>query len=307
MSSSSKIAKENVARINKAIVFIEENLAQKLSLEKIAQEAHFSSYHFHRLFSVIMGETVNNFVTRKRIEKAASFFLHKKEIPITDIAEKTGFSSLSAFSRAFKNFYGLSPQEFKDQSEEKFSKICKTESKNGQLKVSFEQYISSIQKSMNWIEMNATTEVKITEELQLAYISHVGKMDLIGNVLNRLVRWAGPKGLMAQENLRLITIYHDSPKITDPNHLRMSACIVLNHPVKVDGEVGLRTIKPTKCIISRFEIFSMEFQQAWESSFVWMNEHGYQKADKDPFEIYYNNPQDHPEGKCIVDLCIPVL
>ena len=304
--SSSKIAKENVARINKALYFIDENIQSKLLLEDIAKAAHFSPYHFHRLFSVVVGETPNEYINRKRIEKAASHLLNKKQLSITEVSERTGFSSISTFSRSFKKFYGISPQEFKDTSPEKFSKICKTESKNGQLQITFEQYISSIQKSLNWIQMNATTEVKITEELQLAYVSHVGKMDHIGNAYDQIIRWATPKGLMAQENLRMVTIYHDSPKITDPNHLRMSACMVLNQPQKVDGEIGLRTLEPTKCIVSRFEITPFQFQQAWESNFVWMNEHGYQKADKDPFEIYHNNYIDHPEKKFIVDLCIPV-
>jgi AraC family transcriptional regulator len=154
--------------------------------------------------------------------------------------------------------------------------------------------------------MNAKTEVKILEEMQLAYISHVGKMDLIGNAYNQLIRWATPKGLMAQENLRMVSIYHDSPKITDPNHLRMSACIILNEATSVESEVGLRTLDAGKCIVSRFEMTPYEFQQAWESNFVWMSENGYKKGDKDPFEIYYNNAEEHPEGKFIVDLCIPI-
>ena len=86
----------------------------------------------------------------------------------------------------------------------------------------------------------------------------------------------------------------------------MSACIVLNAPLPKDGEIGLRTLEPCKCLVTKFEITPYEFQQAWESSFVWMIENGYQKADKDPFEIYYNNYIDHPEKKFIVDLCIPV-
>lgn len=302
---SSKIAKENIARINKAIHYIEENIHTKLLLENIAREAHFSPFHFHRLFSVVTGETVNNFITRKRIEKAASYLLHKKEIPITEIAEKVGFANLSSFSRAFKKFYGISPQEFKELSSEKFSKICKTKNKNGQIEISFEQYICNINNSLNWIQMNAKTTVKVLDKLELAYISHVGKMDLIGSAFDQLIRWATPKGLMEQENLRMVTIYHDSPKITDPNHLRMSACIVLNSKTTVEGEVGLRMIESGKCIVSRFEIAPHEFQQAWESSFVWMTENGYKKADKDPFEIYYNNYLEHPEQKFVVDLCIP--
>lgn len=155
--------------------------------------------------------------------------------------------------------------------------------------------------------MNAKTEVKNIDRLELASISHKGNMDAIGNVYDRLVKWATPKGLMSQENLRMVTIYHDSPKITDPNNLRMSACIVLNNPIKIDGEVNLRTIESIKCIISKFEITPNEFQQAWESSFVWMSENGYKKGDLDPFDIYYNNAQEHPENKFIVDLCIPIL
>jgi len=304
--SNTKIPNTTVSRIGKAILYIEDNLDKKLLLEDIAQKAHFSPFHFHRLFSVVVGETLNNFITRKRIERAASHLMNKKNIPVTEVADRVGFTSLSSFSRAFKKFYGMSPIEFRDISPEKFSKICKTKSKNGQVTVSFEQYICNINNSLNWLKMNANTAVKVIEKLQLAYISHQGKMEHIGSAYDRLVRWATPKGLMAQENLRMVTIYHDSPKISDPNNLRMSACMILNSNVSVDGEAGLRTIEPCKCVVSSFEITPYEFQQAWESSFVWMVENGYQKADKDPFEIYYNNYVDHPEKKFIVDLCIPV-
>lgn len=306
MNTSTNIAHENIARINNAILYIEENIQSKLLLEDIAKAAHFSPYHFHRLFSVVMGETVNNFITRIRIEKAASFLLHKNEVSVTDISEITGFSSLSSFSRAFKKFYGISPQDFKNSSTEKFSKICKTKSKNGQLKVTFEQYISSINNSLNWMKMNAVTEIKTFDTLDLGYISHVGKMDLIGAVYNELIRWATPKGLMEQKDLRMVTIYHDSPKITDPNHLRMSAGIILNTATTVEGRLSYRAFKPGKCIVSRMELTPSEFQQAWESNFVWMNKNGYKKADRDPFEIYYNNYIDHPEGKFVIDLCIPI-
>jgi AraC family transcriptional regulator len=304
--SSSKIAKENIARLNTAIAYIEENLSEKLTLEIIAKKAYFSSFHFHRLFSVVTSETLNNFITRKRIEKAASYLLHQKSKSITEISEHVGFTNLSSFSRAFVKFYGITPTKLKKESPEKFSKICKTESKNGQIEISFEQYICNINNALNWLKMNSKTEVKQIEKLHLAYISHKGKMEAISGVFDRLVKWAAPKGLM-NEKTRMVTIYHDSPKITDPNNLRMSACIILNKPIKVDGEVSLKTIKTTKCSVSRVEITPFEFQQAWESSFVWMVENGYKKSEIDPFEIYYNNAAEHPENKFIVDLCIPVL
>ena len=307
MKNINQVRKEHVARINNAIEYIEQHLSDKLVLENIALKAYFSPFHFHRMFSLVVGETVNNFIIRKRIEKAASFLLHQKETSITEISETLGFTSLSSFSRAFKKFYGISPIEFKESSPNKFSKICKTESKKGQVTVSFEQYICNINNSLKWFKMNANVTVMLLENLDLAYISHKGEMDKIGEVFNRLIYWATPKGLMNQENLRLLTIYHDSPKITSPNNIRSSIAIVLNTPTSVEGEVSLKTFSPGKCLVSRFEITPNEFQQAWESSFVWMTENGYIKGTQDPFEIYYNNCQDHPENKFIVDICIPVL
>mgnify|MGYP000392121237 CR=1 FL=1 len=77
--NADKIAKENIARLNTSIKYIEENLSEKLSLEIIAEKAHFSSFHFHRLFKVIVGETLNSFINRKRIEKAASYLSRYKK------------------------------------------------------------------------------------------------------------------------------------------------------------------------------------------------------------------------------------
>ncbi len=296
-----------IAKIVKAIQFIEDNLNQKLILEEIAKYANFSNFHFHRLFSIVTKETVNGFITRKRLERAAGFLIRNNDISITEIAEMVGYSNLSSFSRGFKKFYGMSPLQFRELSPQKFSKICKTESKNGQIKVNFEEYICNLQESINWIQMNALNiTVKKLPEFSLAYVHHKGKIDDIGIAYHQLIKWATPLGLLNTPNLQMMTIYHDSPKISDPNNIGMSACIVLKELIKSNGIVNSKTFTPSKCIVSRFEIKPSEFQQAWESNFVWMSENGYQKSEIDPFEIFHNNAESHSEGKFIVDLCIPV-
>jgi len=154
--------------------------------------------------------------------------------------------------------------------------------------------------------MKTNSVVKDVESLSLAAISYKGKIEAIGGVYDRLVQWAAPKGLI-NERTKMVTIYHDSPKTTDPSALRISACIVLNKPIPVEGEITRRTLESTKCLVSSLEITPVKFQQAWEASFAWMLKHGYQKSTIAPFEIYYNNAQEHPENKFIVDLCIPIL
>ncbi|WP_439130621.1 AraC family transcriptional regulator [Polaribacter sp.] len=306
MKSPQSIPNITVTRICKAILYIEENLDKNLNLQCIAQKAYFSPFHFHRLFKAVTQETVHNFINRKRIEKAAAYLIHQKELTSTEISEVVGFSSLSSFSKAFKKFYGISPNQFKKESFKKYSKICKTESKNGQIKIGFEQYICNINNTLHWFKMNSKkTQIKIVPRLDVAYIAHKGKMEAIGSVYHQLVKWATPKGFI-HDKTKMLTIYHDSPKITDPNHLRMSACIVLTDAIEMDDSINFKVLSSTKCIVSRFEITAFQFQEAWESSFAWMAEHGYQKANKDPFEIYHNNADEHPEQKFIVDFCIPI-
>ncbi len=299
------IHNHTITKIAAAIEFIEDNLHKKLVLNDIAIHANFSPFHFHRLFLAITKETVNEFITRKRIEKSAAFLMYKKQLTITEISERVGYTSLSSFSRGFKKFYGISPLDFRNQSPEKYSKICKTESKNGEIEVTFEKYVCNINNTLNWLQMNATTTVKEISTFELAYLHHQGKKNDIGLTYNQLIKWATPKGLM-NEATQMITIYHDSPKISTLNDIRMSACLVLNEPLKDKGEINTKTFTPGKCVVSRFEIKPTEFQQAWEANAVWMSENGFQKADKTPFAIHYNNAALHPEGKFIVDLCFPV-
>lgn len=114
-------------RINRVFQFIEENLDSDLSLNRVSRIAFFSPFHFHRLFKFITGETLNEYVTRCRLEKSALDVMHKN-ISITEIALKWGFHDNSSFSRAFKKFYGVSPTGFKKQNPNNFSKIRQLES-----------------------------------------------------------------------------------------------------------------------------------------------------------------------------------
>ena len=86
----------------------------------------------------------------------------------------------------------------------------------------------------------------------------------------------------------------------------MIACISLKEKVEVDGEIGLTTIERGRFIVGHFEIQINEFEKSWSGLFIWMSENGYKKADRNPYEIYYNDFNEHPEKMSIVDFCIPI-
>ena len=109
---------EYVARINRVMDYIESHLAEELSLDVLAKIACFSSFHFHRIFAAMTGETLNHFVRRLRIEKAASQLLANPGKSVTEVALDCGFSGSSVFARVFKESFGMSALEWQRASPE---------------------------------------------------------------------------------------------------------------------------------------------------------------------------------------------
>lgn len=292
--------------VNKALQFIDENLDTNLSLETISKVACFSPFHFHRIFKAITQEALNAYINRKRVEKVASILMHKPEVSIAELSLLFGFNSNSSLTRAFKKYYSISPSEFRKQKSSRFSKISQIESKNGQKRVVFEEYICSINHLKYWIEMNAKIEIREMAKLELAYATSIG-VQHIKPAYDTLVKWATPLGLLKNPEAKMVTIYHDSFKTTAPQKVRMSACIILPEALKTSGNIGRTSIEKGKFIVGSFTIGLAEFEKSWNGLFVWMAENGYKKADRDPFELYHNDYRSHPEKKCIVDFFIPIL
>ncbi len=116
-----------------AVEFIAENIDQNINLEKIAQASHFSPFHFHRIFHGIVGESVNDYVSRKKMERSVSILLSQAELSITEVAEMGGFSSNANFSKSFKLYFGINPSQLRNPVTKYKSKIGKIYSKYGKV------------------------------------------------------------------------------------------------------------------------------------------------------------------------------
>ncbi len=297
--------KDYIKKINLVLKFIDEHLDGDVSLASVSKVALYSPFHFHRIFKAVIGEPLNAYVNRRRIEKMASVLMHKKEVNISELSLQYGFNSNSSFTRAFKKFYGVSPTEFRKQLPSKFSKIGKNESKIGQEHLIFENYICNITNHLNWIKMNAKIEIKETPELHFASITHIG-VEGIEHTFEKLIKWARLMGVLEKPETKLARIFHDSFKITSPDKVRMNVGVLMEKTFVAEGEITPLTIKKGRCIIGHFEITPNDFEKAWSSLFLWMSENGFIKAEEKPFEMYHNDFRTHPENKCIVDFYIPI-
>lgn len=300
------VLKDYKKRIVKAIEYIDHHMDTELSLEKVSEIAAYSPFHFHRIFRLITQETIQQYIIRKRIEKSAFYLAVKKDLTIKDTYLLAGFSSHSAFHKTFKKHYGRSPSEFRNSAPEKFHKIQLKQSKNGQVDTVFQQYICTMENLLNWTEMNLKIKVTTLPEMNLAAVMSLG----IANVepsYNILMDWAKGKKLFPKENVKMISVYHDSFKVTPPDKVRIHACILLDAKLqKQEGEVFSETVGSGKFIIGSGEFTLADFEQCWVSLFLWMNENRYSVRKAFPFEIYHTNFKEHPEGKMLVDFCIPV-
>lgn len=100
--------------IEKALSYMEENLTSRINLEDIADAANLSQWYFHRLFKVLTGYCVNDYLSKRRLCEASHELLYTSK-SIGEIARNYQFGSQEAFTRSFSSLAGLSPGRFRRQ------------------------------------------------------------------------------------------------------------------------------------------------------------------------------------------------
>ena len=146
-------------------------------------------------------------------------------------------------------------------------------------------------------------------ERTFAYIRNVGPymgdQALFTRLFSKVVHWARVKNLMRPE-LETITIYHDDPEAVPAENQRISVGVTVPDSTKPDGDIQIMQIPPGDFVVGSFEIDPEDYGLAWQHVIEWIIN---QKMDfllEPMYESYRNNPRKHPEGKHLVDICVPI-
>lgn len=110
---------EYLNTFEKAIIYIENHLGEDINVSDVAKEAGYSYYHLTRIFQSLLGESIGNYIKKRRLSNGAKQLLYSDK-KIIDIALENGFESSEAFSRAFKSVYRVSPKEYRHNRLEVF-------------------------------------------------------------------------------------------------------------------------------------------------------------------------------------------
>jgi AraC family transcriptional regulator len=309
------------SRLNRVIDYIERNLDQSLSLEELADIANFSRYHFHRVFGAMVGETLSRFVLRMRVERAAAMLLVNPKSSITEIAIDCGFSSSATFARSFKDAFGMSGTQWRQQGAcqviETHRNIRKHFSKARKAHRISACYIDPQTTNPMWSyematkqgKLKATIEVKELPEHSVAYLRHVGpygQTALVPRLFDKLRFWAAARGLIAEDTVHLL-VPHDNPNITEQDKLRLSICMTVPRGTPVDGEIGMMEIPGGKFAVAHFEITPDRVAEAWNVVMGdWLPQSGYQPDDRLSYEMVLNKPGEYPHDLVFMDICVPV-
>ena len=307
-----------VARINRVLDHIGAHLAQPLDLQTLAEVAHFSPWHFHRVFQAMTGETLADCVRRLRLEAAAQRLVSRPSEPALNIALDVGFASAEVFTRAFKAQFGVPPtawrrgawRQWAQRNQQALSKIHQANRKAHQTLVAgFCKDPSSWPAGPVQPEKGTPmqVEIRILPARRLAYLRHTGPYGDpgIGRTWQRFGQWCGQHGLAMGER---IGISQDNPEITPADKLRYDCCVPVEADFKPEGEIGVQDFAGGKYACAPFRGTGAEIHQAWMRTYgEWLPQSGWQADDKPGVELYGEDfVMDPKTGAFNCHLCVPV-
>lgn len=308
--ASASTRREYAARMNRVVDYIQNHLADRLDLERLAAVACFSSFHFHRIFRAWTGETLQSFVHRLRLERAAQLLVFDPCRSISDIASECGFSSSGTFARAFKQAFGASAGDWRKR------KICETNRNGCEAGEGTVLGFSKAADTRSRHEENRMRNIPFEVRVQrlapetIAYIRHIGpyKGDtrLFKRLFGQLFAWAEPRSLMGPMP-RYLSLFQDNPNLTPAARQRLEVALVVPPGTAPAGEVGVRTMDGGLYATARVRVLLEDYAAQWDALVGdWLPGSGYQPDHRPAMEFYLNNPETDPEGRYDVEICLPL-
>ncbi|HEX3077804.1 MAG TPA: AraC family transcriptional regulator, partial [Lachnospiraceae bacterium] len=227
--SDQKCQEEYLRRIHKVQDYIENHIGQSLSIEELSNAAGFSKYHFSRIFQGILHEPLAHYVNRIRMEKALFLLAHRTDKNMTDIAYELGLSDSAVFSRAFKNYYGVSPREYRKE----YSKKCK----DSFLLSEYNKVTAKKEWAGDLFPVTGQITIENMEEKQVAYVRHTGTYETLAKeyagLIETLIAHARKQHLIIEDKNWWLAMYHDSPEFGEESQFRTSLCLTVPKDIQI--------------------------------------------------------------------------
>jgi AraC family transcriptional regulator len=281
-------------RILSVLVFIQKHLDEELSLDEYARVAHFSPYHFHRIFRGMVGESLHEHIRRLRLERAATR-LKRTDRAVIEIALEAGYETHEAFTRAFRAMWSCSPSGYRRD-------------KSTALAFGPGVHYDSSADNLRLPSGGEIMEVRIEhiEPMRVAFVRHVGPYDQVGTAWERLCTQLGKDGLIGP-GTRFIGICYDDPEVTRPEKIRYDACITADSSFTAEDDIGVQTIGGGEYAVTThvgpYELLGQTYAKLLGQ---WLPASGRELRSEPSLESYLNAPESTDPEDLITDIYAPL-
>jgi AraC family transcriptional regulator len=307
MQHASEYRSDYEQRLHRVLAYIDEHLDTAVDIAKLARVANFSAFHFHRIFSAHVGETVGNYLTRRRVEQAAARLASQPRLSVLNVALSVGFGSPEAFARAFKKHFHCTPSHWKTMRPINGDHQSKMDQEDGSLSQAIsrlERYASSMAQTNS-----SPLQVAVTmrPSTRIAYLRYQGPF---GEPLGRFWQekvypWLAASNLLDAPRYG---VSQDDPKVTAADKCRYDAGAEVGPEFVASQDAQITTLPGGLYACSKFKGTLAEFPQAWERVLrEWVPASGFQLDGRPCFEYYPTDSEfDAKTGAFTCELWVPV-
>lgn len=281
-------------RIDRVVALLQVAVEQGGQLPELAQlaaAAHFSPFHFHRVYRALTGETLGQTVARLRLLRALHL-LAEPESRVTEAALAVGYETPQAFARAFRQAFDATPSDMRGQRERLGEAIqrlrqppAERDARVAELKV----------------------EVVSVEPFRVVATRYIGDPRHLDQVYAGLFEWATERSLLE----RLDGIYgvpHDDPRDVPPEQCLFDCGLAFSGTaVRADGvlqslQLGGGSWARCRHVGPYDDLFDITDRLIAG----WLTDSGYVLRDELPFRHFLDDPEETPEAVLRADIYLPV-
>jgi AraC family transcriptional regulator len=213
-------------RFSRVLAHIEANSESALSIDDLSGIAAFSRHHFHRQFSGFLGMSAHRYLQFMRMRRASWRLAFRPEQSVNEIALATGYEGPEAFARAFRQYAGQSPSEFRAQPD-----WAEWHSR-------FRPFMHLRQSTMKPIATPGPVRVTTFPATRVALLEHRGNVLNLGDSIRKFIEWRKANALPPAKSATF-NIIHNDPNETPPEDFRFDLCAATDRPI-APNEAGVR-------------------------------------------------------------------
>jgi AraC family transcriptional regulator len=283
-------------RIDVVTSYIHSHINGELHLECLAGLAGFSPFHFHRIFVALMGETLAEYVRRVRLGLAVERLLHSTE-PVTEIALAVGYETPAAFTKAFRQRFGIAPTALRAMDRaEAFALLMK-------------------QPSVNTLKKRKVQpEIRTLPDQRVLYVRGTGIIDqtfnqAAGEAFTTLMAYIDDHDLWGKWTV-CVGITPDDHTVIPHDQCRFDAGVVLKEGVQVQpsGKVDIQVLPGGRWAVFLHKGPYETLWQTWNTvDRDWLPRSGVALRDVPPVEIYLDDPRKTPPEALRTEILIPIV